>query len=112
MEFKGTKGEWTRSNFDECRVTVNNGNIDVWSIDEDISEMECIANAELIAEAGNVRQQIDCSLTELLERYNEANKLIQSMMLSIAAHPDYIEEISGEFMDYVDLANEFLTKKS
>lgn len=40
----------------------------------------------------------------------EARKLIKSMMLSMMAHPDYINPKMGEFRDYVSMAQDYLDK--
>ena len=91
-EFKGTKGQWyvngdkyatieSRKTDEKIVViyptiaTVNSTFIDI---------EECRANALLIAEAGNIRQQIPFSLTELKRQRDE--------ML------DFINRISGEML--------------
>lgn len=37
-----------------------------------------------------------------------ARKLIKGMMLSMMAHPDYINPKMGEFRDYVSMAQDYL----
>lgn len=84
MEFKGTKGHWKyKTHFDGFNCSINSVVYlnDVYRL-ELIPELgstqkEAEANAELIAEAGNVRQQINCSLTELLKRYHSLNSFLQ-----------------------------------
>lgn len=83
MEFKGTKGEWLVNGIDIYSLDSSGIIAQVFDgLDTHVSEMkEPIqkANAEVIVEAGNVRQQIDYSLTELLEKYNEAMKSLKKL---------------------------------
>lgn len=79
--FKGTKGKW---NADGMEVYITDGYemnliIAETSYDLDVlGKKTCSRNAELIAEAGNVRQQINCSLTELLEQRNELLEALEN----------------------------------
>ena len=90
MEFKGTKGEW----FSCCKdstphfLFANDGEqtIASFNIKQDdgtsLPIEDVRANAELIEDAGNVRQKIDCSLPELLEQRNE---LLEALEVSLEA---------------------------
>ena len=85
MEFKGTKGEW----FSCCKdstphfLFANDGEqtIASFNIKQDdgtsLPIEDVRANAELIEDAGNVRQKIDCSLPELLEQRNELLEVLE-----------------------------------
>ena len=98
MEFKGTKGEWKykvkhRGSTKDALIQVvlpNQKVLGLGRITEDDCTVETCCcteehdNAKLIAEAGNVRQQINCSLTELLEQRNE---LLESLQLLVSANP-------------------------
>jgi len=78
-EFKGTKGEWFIDGIDIDTANSSGIIAQVFDgLDTHIADQDVViqkSNAELIAEAGNVRQQIDFTLTELLEKYNEYNEL-------------------------------------
>lgn len=53
--------------------------IDIYALsDED--EVKLFAEGQLVADAGNVRQQIDCSLPELLERYKKMEEALLKLM--------------------------------
>ena len=74
--WKGTKGEWKTDYqcvfIGDDHRTSNFEQVISRSYPSDFynrSNEEAEQNAQLIADAGNVRQQIDCSLPELLERY-------------------------------------------
>jgi adenylate kinase family enzyme len=86
MEFKGTKGEWKN----DYQVVFIGEDHSVAHSEQVISRSyisdyynrtheQAEANAQLIADAGNVRQQIDCSLPELLERYKKMEKAQQKI---------------------------------
>ena len=74
--WKGTKGEWviTQQPF----ITAFNLDITAMGL-KSIPNKEMEANAQLIADAGNVRQQIDCSLPELLERYKRMEEALKGV---------------------------------
>lgn len=79
MEFKGTKGEWEVN----PEQFIYNGVRDIYEVNYN-NDGECVVeivhgleNAQLIADAGNVRQQIDCSLPELLERYKRMDEALK-----------------------------------
>jgi len=102
MEFKGTKGKWEaieNSYYFDVRTSNKNGRdlcVNVLVLDncktDSLSE-ENKANAKLIAAA-----------PEMFEMLKVAKSTIQSLRLSMSAHPDY--EVDSEFYDYVDLADE------
>ena len=69
--FKGTNGRWVSKN---CYVMVDM-KIICDSMNETIKHEESKSNAQLIADAGNVRQKINCSLVELLERFEKLVEL-------------------------------------
>ena len=72
-EFKGTKGEWKALiSFGQKLWIVHLGR------DRQIDHVSK-EDAILIAEAGNVRQQINCSLTELFEQRNELLESLQEV---------------------------------
>jgi hypothetical protein len=92
MEFKGTKGRWYVSGGDKY-ATIQSENIDekivvtyptiatVNSTFIDIEEFR--ANALLIAEAGNIRQQIPFSLTELKRQRDEMLEMLEEILDSV-----------------------------
>ena len=69
MEFKGAKGKWTAYS-DIVEVENSAGYSQIVRSQGLFSEQIEQENLNLIADAGNVRQQINCSLTELLEQRN------------------------------------------
>jgi len=93
--FKGTKGKWAYcpSEVDKSRnfavLIEGSGSMiaDIylktkWDDDSGLSKHPEISefNAKLIVEAGNVRQQINCSLTELLEQRNELLEALENIL--------------------------------
>ena len=74
--WKGTKGEWQNNN---CYVMSGNDVI-CDSMNETIEHEESKCNARLIADAGNIRQQINCSLPELLERFKAMGEALQEIL--------------------------------
>lgn len=84
-EFKGSKGKWEIRN-------KNNSSFSIEVIDKSFAEVyvpfdaddiyESQANAELIAEAGNIRQQIQFSLTELKRQRDE---LLSELKIAVKA---------------------------
>lgn len=109
MEFKGTKGEWsvrfmTGSDDGENDFFIHAPNeklsYGTEIMMEDFGEhngyprKQRLADAELIAEAGNVRQKIDCSLTELLQQRNELLESLKNCRESLewCAQNAYVEK--------------------
>ena len=95
-EFKGTKGTWVNG---DTFLKDHNG---VWKsiylkedFEKDPLNFEMIANIgtldkftekdsenlNLMTEAGNVRQQINCSLTELLWNHKEIESMCQTQLI-------------------------------
>jgi len=93
--WKGTRGKWT---FFEKQIMVR-GDYHDEIICRTKKSDESIHNEALIVDAGNVRQQIDCSLSELLEQRNELLKVfedIENLVLNpeTSQHvKDIIEEV-------------------
>lgn len=82
--WKGTQGEWV---YDEKRKVVMGSNGAGIAIDLGIVNIgHWKEDAKLIVEAGNVRQQIPFSLTELLEQRNKMFEIL--------------EECYSEFVNY------------
>jgi hypothetical protein len=87
-KFKGTKGQWyvngdkyatiESRNTDEKIVVIYPTIATVNSTFIDIEEFR--ANALLIAEAGNIRQQIPFSLTELKRQRDEMLEMLNSIV--------------------------------
>jgi len=85
--WKGTKGEWKTDYqcvfIGDDHRTSNFEQVISRSYPSDFynrSNEEAEQNAQLIADAGNVRQQIDCSLPELLERYKRMEEALSNIM--------------------------------
>lgn len=103
MEFQGTKGKWEVK--DNYVFSEDNKSIAVcqqMSFKYDkrvrrINDTEYSYNAKLIASA-----------PEMFEILKESQKTIQSLIMSMSAHPDCEED--SEFADYVSLAYEQETK--
>ena len=75
-EYKGTKGNWEVDKRASLRVHINGLTVASTSSGQSGENLEVEAfNAELIAEAGNVRQTIPFSLTELKRRYHKPTTL-------------------------------------
>jgi len=72
-EFKGMKEKVGIINQDEDRISMTKGAIDCWSGNcaDGVTNEEMQANAELIVEAFEVRQQIPFTLTELKRQRDE-----------------------------------------
>ena len=101
-EFKGTKGEWkaTKQITDRkfCAQIFRGDGLSI-SVMDFRDEQETNANAQLIADAGNVRQQIDCSLPELLERYKKMEEALKDIVefnerTFTGMGPDYTQMIN------------------
>lgn len=88
MEFKGTKAKWEYTVTPKNKIGVligENGRfLHIGTIYEDdcdvptCCKIEEHANAELIAEAGNIRQQIPFSLTELKKQRDELLEFLKN----------------------------------
>ena len=83
-------------------INLENRNIDGWD--------QMHANAELICDAGNTAQKCGLLPSELLRQRDEYKNMIRSLILSIAAHPDYVNGEEGdEWHDLVSLADELIS---
>jgi hypothetical protein len=102
-EFLGTKGKWIYNN----QLQMHSGYRVIYSINNvlihksenknGLSENEIEANALLIAEAGNIRQQIPFSLTELKRQRDEMLEMLEKIY-------DYYsdnERITGSLRSFV-----------
>lgn len=65
-------------------------------------------DAELIADAFNTANECDLMPSELLGQRDDLIKRLQSLVLSMAAHPDCTE--GSEFDDLSSLAQELINK--
>jgi hypothetical protein len=74
MEFKGTKNKWLASN--ELVFSDDYFNTHIAVIPSSYNSEIRQANAELIVEAGNIRQQIPFSLTELKKQRDEMLEML------------------------------------
>lgn len=107
--FKGTQGEVKYHEYNNSKIlyrfAIHSSNGDsickILRDDNDNPEVEK-ANADLIVEAFNVRQQIPYSLTELKEKYDKAIKLLD-MLDDSAAIPSYLMEDYEEVMEGEDV---------
>lgn len=95
MEFKGTKGEWYKMKANRLGVPfiIASGNETIFQCYGEDAE----SNSNLVMAA-----------PEMFEMLKEAKSTIQSLRLSMSAHPDCEE--NSEFADYVNLADEKETK--
>jgi hypothetical protein len=67
------------------------------------------AHAKLIVDAGNTTQACGLLPSELLKQRDELKRMVNSLSLSIAAHPDYVNGEEGdEWHDLVSLADELI----
>jgi hypothetical protein len=73
--WKGTRGKWT-SLTGQVMVKGEYHDENICRINK---STEAEINEALIIEAGNVRQQIDCSLHKLLEQRNELLKVLENI---------------------------------
>jgi len=121
-----TKGDWwpcckdTRPHFvfvgeeDKvvCSVSSNEkGTDDYEPMMAEVSMAERIANAALIADAGNTAQKCGLLPSELLKQRDELTKMLNSLMLSIAAHPDYVSgDDDDEWHTLLSIAEDLITK--
>ena len=97
-----TKGEWTTTKVyyagEKISIRKNNRNDIVWAICQDIEsniDMEQLANADLIADAGNTAQKCGLLPSELLEQRDELLKALQAVVLQNGMIPhnwDYREK--------------------
>lgn len=75
--FKGTQGECSVSEYSNQAATiVTTPDTNICNVFKGGTE-ECNANAELIVDAFNVRQKINCSLPELLNDYNSKESALK-----------------------------------
>ena len=83
--FKGTSGEVKKSkvmNFSDTLVVYIESEVKEIAQLRGCTtgeEIEAEANAQLITDAFNIRQQINCDLPEFFERYNKAVELLGSL---------------------------------
>jgi hypothetical protein len=99
-EFKGSKGKWEvfRPDHIGCinvrlgERTGFEGYIEVWYHHFNSKE-EANFTAELIAEAGNIRQQIPFSLTELKRQRDEMVVMLNKVLLEYTCDPSTHNEI-------------------
>ncbi len=99
MEFLGTKGQWEvyKPNHVGCiNVSIGdcngfNGYVELWHHHYENKEV-AKANAELISEAGNIRQQIPFSLTELKNQRDKMLEMLQELVSANAMHEGYHEK--------------------
>lgn len=83
--WKGTKGEWkafeSREHPYQKKAAYTPISTGKWAFDVSYPLIakfeEATENALLIADAGNVRQQINCSLPELLERFKAMEEVVR-----------------------------------
>ena len=84
--FKGTSGEVKKSkvmNFSDTLVVYIESEVKEIAQLRGCTtgeEIEAEANAQLITDAFNIRQQISCDLPEFFERYNKAVELLERTM--------------------------------
>ena len=77
--FKGTRGEWLITE-DKRGVEVKIKNKPYYgSILSVTGKTRWQYDIKLVADAGNIRQQINCDLPELLEQRNKAVELLQKL---------------------------------
>ena len=114
-----TKGEWI---IRRAVVPDQNSEIVTVGVGEEIglhykatailgheSKSEVQHNATLITDAGNTAQKCGLLPSELLKQRDEYKNMIRSLILSIAAHPDYLNGEEGdEWHDLVSLADELM----
>jgi len=109
MEFQGTKGKWKIGIASKGRTK----NIDIKTdnsliiIEDEFGKVIGLLGRIGIIETESNAKLIE-SAPEMFEMLKEAKSTIQSLRLSMSAHPDY--EVDSEFYDYVDLADEKETK--
>lgn len=88
MNFKGTKGTWRYSTEHECvttsKIGIVEGSKTICDVKQapsfDYTGIEALANAELIADAGNTINKCGLLPSELLEHRNELIKSLKSML--------------------------------
>tara|TARA_R110000772_G_scaffold122621_1_gene228865 strand:- start:1474 stop:1818 length:345 start_codon:yes stop_codon:yes gene_type:complete len=109
--WKGTTGEWILKGFTVWkggeRIRQISGTEGACMTSMRLNHERKIADAELIADAGNTIQKCDLLPSELLERCNEAVHLIKGMKLSMQANPSFNPE-GGEFFDFVESAEDLI----
>lgn len=83
--FKGSKGEWKFKEIVNKKLryrffmSSDNGSVCKIPIGNDLLVEKDRANAQLIADAGNVRQQIPFDLPELLKQRNELLEMVKML---------------------------------
>jgi hypothetical protein len=119
-EFKGTTGE-CKINGKETRFSISReGNvgqfIDCWGGGiADTSDQQAQANAELIVEAFNVRQQIPFNLTELKRQRDELLIALQDTLEIVyeCDPPKHMKQTYGKtYMKYYNLLNKIIAPKT
>lgn len=97
-EFKGVPGPWV---FDDRSMKIKGTG--------DIEGMTVIANVspKMNYSRGMTTQFCNAAL---IASAPEMLDLLNSMMLSMKAHPDYVSRNNQEFIDYVQMAEELIDK--
>ena len=97
-QFKGTPGPWV---FDDLAMKIKGSG--------DVEGMTVIANVSprMDYSRGMATQ---CRNAVLISKAPEMLHLLNSMMLSMRAHPDYMSGENQEFIDYVEMAEEMIDK--
>ena len=97
-QFKGVSGPWV---FDDLSMKIKGTG--------DVEGMTVIANVspKMNYSRGMTTQ---CRNAALIATAPEMLHLLHNMMLSIKAHPDYINGKNQEFIDYVEMAEELINK--
>lgn len=97
-QFKGTPGPWV---FDDLSMKIKGTG--------DIEGMTVIANVspKMDYSRGMTTQSRNAAL---IATAPEMLHLLNNMMLSMKAHPDYVFRKNQEFIDYVQCAEELINK--
>ena len=97
-QFKGTPGPWV---FDDLAMNIKGSG--------DVEDMTVIANVSprMNYSRGMTTQ---CKNAVLISKAPEMLHLLNSMMLSMKAHPDYMSGENQEFIDYVEMAEDMINK--
>ena len=110
-----TKGEWkVDDEYLRHKIEINSSTIHLYHTvvtfgGTMITYNAAKANAMLIVDAGNTAQKCGLLPSELLKQRDELKRMINSLSLSIAAHPDYVNgEEEDEWHDLISLADELI----
>jgi hypothetical protein len=105
-----TKGEWIEEEENELNIKCPGDIvIEVWHGADFVGEAHNVV--KIVLDAGNTAQKCGLLPSELLKQRDELLRMLNSLMLSIAAHPDYVGgDKDDEWHTLLSIAEDLITK--